>query len=61
MKKYFCDRCGIEIELIPAVLLDVTTDSKETVVGVNKRYELCENCIKRVDNFITMEGNEWAD
>ena len=46
MKKYFCDRCGAEIELIPAVLIDVTIDSKENIVDVNKRYELCENCIK---------------
>ena len=61
MKKYFCDRCGAEIELIPAVLIDVTIDSKENIVDVNKRYELCENCIKRVDNFITMEEKEWAD
>jgi len=42
VKKLECDKCGVSLE-----------DKPKAAVVVGKNYDLCNNCVKKVQEFIT--------
>ena len=62
MRKYFCDRCGVEIEFKENGVLDnaIPADGKEL------RLEISERCIERINKDKSKEvpetlSDEWRD
>lgn len=54
MTKYYCDRCGGEIERYSVFTLEITPPEIRTIEDASYSAELhiCRDCIKDVDRFI---------
>lgn len=52
MNKYFCDKCGRELEEKKRKVLQFYNDF------VPKQYDFCEECFKKIIKFIKEKNNE---
>lgn len=51
--KFFCDRCGKEIQFVPTeVTVFRRTKKEDTLPEIVKSFDLCENCEEDVVRFI---------
>ena len=48
MKKYFCDKCGKELDFIEYIITPQIFDKLNRGYIAQQDYELCEKCFKKM-------------
>ena len=58
MTKHFCDMCGKDCGTFYKDMTVIRIEPYEPLRSVDGRYDVCEDCAEKVNNFIKRKGQD---